>query len=51
MDQASGLKHMLSNMVGHITPAATVPGDHQASSLLTAAPARRHCRAIAVAGG
>lgn len=53
MDQASGLKHMLSNMVGRATPSpATVAGDHQASSLLAAAPAaRRHCRAIAVAGG
>jgi len=52
MDQASGLKQMLSNMVGHIVPAAAVPGDHQASSLLAnASVARRHCRAIAVAGG
>jgi flagellar biosynthesis protein FlhG len=51
MDQASGLKQMLSNMVGHIAPTAAVSGDHQASTLLTATPARRHCRAIAVAGG
>ncbi|WP_082547617.1 P-loop NTPase [Rhodanobacter sp. Soil772] len=50
MDQASGLKQMLSAMSGR--PAADVPSAHQASSLLAAVPAaRRHCRTIAVAGG
>ena len=52
MDQASGLKQMLSNMVGRAAPSSAVAGEHQASSLLAAASApRRHCRAIAVAGG
>jgi flagellar biosynthesis protein FlhG len=52
MDQASGLMQMVSNMVGRATPPPAVACDHQASSLLAAAPAvRRHCRAIAVAGG
>jgi flagellar biosynthesis protein FlhG len=50
MDQAWGIKDMLSAMISH-----TEPGDsntHQASSLLTgSATARRQCRAIAVAGG
>ena len=51
MDQASGLQQMLSAMAGR--PAAEAPpAQHQASSLLAAAPAaRRHCRTIAVAGG
>ena len=51
MDQASGLQQMLSAMAGR--PAAEAPPvQHQASSLLAAAPAvRRHCRTIAVAGG
>jgi len=50
MDQASGLKQMLSAMSGR--PTADAPSAHQASSLLAAAPvARRHCRTIAVAGG
>ena len=52
MDQASGLKQMLSNIVSRAAPSSAVAGEHQASSLLAAAPApRRHCRAIAVAGG
>jgi flagellar biosynthesis protein FlhG len=50
MDQASGLKQMLSAMSGR--PTAGAPSTHQASTLLAAAPvARRHCRTIAVAGG
>lgn len=56
MDQASGLQQMLSAMVARpAAEAGASPGpkaSHQASSLLTASPAsRRHCRAIAVAGG
>ena len=52
MDQASGLKQMLSNIVGRAAPSSALAGEHQASSLLAAAPApRRQCRAIAVAGG
>ncbi len=50
MDQASGLKQMMSAMNGQ--PAADLPSAHQASSLLNTAPdTRRHCRTIAVAGG
>ncbi len=48
MDQAGGLRNMLSGIIGHGEP-APVSG-HQASSL--AAPAKKPgCRAIAVAGG
>ena len=49
MDQAWGLKQMLSAVVGRgeLPPAA-----HQASSLLAGVPpSRRRCRAITVAGG
>ncbi|HTH66745.1 MAG TPA: MinD/ParA family protein [Rhodanobacter sp.] len=53
MDQASGLKRIFASMI-HGPAAEAAPG-HQASGLLgaaTTAPApRRHCRAIAVAGG
>lgn len=49
MDQASGLKQMLSAIAARSAPETTA--SHQASGLLTAAPASRHCRAIAVAGG
>jgi flagellar biosynthesis protein FlhG len=50
MDQASGLKQMLSTVPGR--PAMETTASHQASSLLNVVPAtRRPCRAIAVAGG
>jgi flagellar biosynthesis protein FlhG len=50
MDQARGIKDMLSAMIGREEPEA--PYRHQASSLLTgAATTRRQCRAITVAGG
>ena len=53
MDQAYGLKQMLSNTAGRLAPAPAPEqvAAHQASSLLTAPVERRHCRAIAVAGG
>ncbi len=49
VDQAWGLKQMLSAVVGRGEPSAPA---HQASSLLAAATSsRRRCRAITVAGG
>ncbi|MGP1665390.1 MAG: MinD/ParA family protein, partial [Rhodanobacter sp.] len=56
MDQAWGLKNMLSAMVGADAGAAAVPVPNQADSLGGGARARpeqkrQRCRAIAVAGG
>lgn len=53
MDQAWGLKNMLASMVSPPDGMEPVPPAHQASSLFNAGakPARRRCRAIAVAGG
>jgi flagellar biosynthesis protein FlhG len=53
MDQASGLQQMLSAMMDRPTPEAIAnhQPSHQASSLAATPANRRHCRAIAVAGG
>ncbi len=51
MDQAWGLTHMFSAMVGRGAP-ETVSMGHQASTLLRGSVMpRHHCRTIAVAGG